>query len=444
MTRWPIAFITLLLGALLLGHGAAAKVRTSPGSPAAQPPAQRPACGELGTIVTQPSVDPQRFCPEYLVEALPRSALAAITSIAYAPACEALQEPTAWCGALFFVRPDEGALMWIGPYDSGTRSYPLHTFASGLNTPNGLVWHAGSWYVAGDQAIYRLMDEDGDGRADWRELLVQNLPHGEGYWTGSIGVGPDGRLYVSQGAGCNACPESDPRRASILSYRLDGHNEQVFASGLRHAFDFAWHPASGDLWVGESSRNDLGEAVPLDELNRITGPGQHFGWPYCYTTPDGVVMDRTVPGADPILCQEATGPALTFTAHSSPAGMTFYYGAAFPELEGDLLLVAQGSWNRRIPSGYALYRICFDERGSLETCLDADGNPLEDEQGNPTSQERLIPVDPFYGYGLEVLQIQGQSFYPDHPVDVAVSPEGWIALSIMEGRVIQVRPSPGG
>ena len=134
-------------------------------------------------------------------------------------------------------------------------------------------------------------------------------------------------------------------------------------------------------------------------------------------------------------------PEITFSAHSSPAGLAFYHGDAFPEFEGDLLVVTSGSWNRRIPSGYALYRVCFDSMGAPETCLDTDGNPILDDHGNPAERELLIPVDAYYGYGLEVLHIQGQSFYPDHPVDVAISPEGWITVSVMAGRLIRLRGS---
>lgn len=432
--------LMLCIAVMLTGYFAATSsehVQGSAGSQTALPPA----CGDLGEIVTQPIVDPSRFCPEYLVQALPHSDLATITSIAFAPPCEQLGESRDWCGRLFFVRPDEGTMMWVGAFDPETRTYALETFATGLDMPNGLTWYEGAWYVSGDSAIYRLTDDNGDNAADNLEIIADDLPHGVGYWTGSIGVGPDDRLYVSKGASCNACEESDPRRASILSYRLNGSDEQVFALGLRNTFDFAWHPHTHELWAAESGREYMGEDLPLDELNRITGAGQHFGWPYCYSTADGSVADRSLFDFDPDICEETVSPALTFPAHSSPAGLVFYEGAAFPEYDGDLLVVASGLSNRRIPSGHALYRVCFDRNGNLETCLDVNGQPVLNEQGSPTSRERLVPVDSYYGYGLDVLQIQGQSFYPEHPVDVAISPEGWIVVSVMEGRLIQLRPA---
>ena len=397
------------------------------------------ACGRLGVVVdNHPIFDGARTCPEYLVQELPRSSIAAITSIAYAPTCDELGVRRDWCGALFFVRPDAGRLMWVGAYDPESRTYDLNTFASGLTTPNGLAWHDGAWYVSGGANVYRLADDDGDNLADTIETVIDHLPDGGGQWTNSVNIGPDGRLYVSKGASCNACEESDPRRAALLSYNLDGSDETIEARGLRNAFDFAWHPTNGALWIVDQGREDLGEYAPAGELNRATEAGAHFGWPYCAHTPDMVPIDNA---PDTNFCQNTTGPAVTFSPQSRPSGMIFYHGAAFPEFEGDLLVVLGGSWHRRLPSGYALMRVCFDANGELETCRDINGNPVRDAMGRPSNQEVLVPVDPYHGLSLDELHIQGQSFYPDHPVDVAVSAEGWIAISVMEGRIMRLRPA---
>ncbi|MBE0609756.1 MAG: PQQ-dependent sugar dehydrogenase, partial [Dehalococcoidia bacterium] len=172
------------------------------------------------------------------------------------------------------------------------------------------------------------------------------------------------------------------------------------------------------------------------ELNLISA-GRNFGWPQCDDA------NRVIEAnADSHACDDATTPELTFEAHSRPSGITFYQGTAFPELQGDLLVVASGSATQRLPSGYALYRVCFNDAGNPEICTDAIGAPTLDETGQPGYSQLLIPVDSQWGYGLDVMHAQGQSFFPDHPVDVAVSPEGYIAISVMEGRLIQVRPAP--
>ncbi len=116
-----------------------------------------PICGALGRLVeNRPIFSETRFCPEYLLQELPRTALPAITSVAYAPTCDSLDEPRDWCGALFFTRPDEGTLNWIGAFHPDTLTYDVNVFASGLTTPNGLSWHEGAWYVSGGENVYRL------------------------------------------------------------------------------------------------------------------------------------------------------------------------------------------------------------------------------------------------------------------------------------------------
>ncbi|MFC1960106.1 PQQ-dependent sugar dehydrogenase [Chloroflexota bacterium] len=414
---------------------------------AQQPPTtpQQQACTTQGEPVIQPVVNPAIFCSEYLVNDLPHSATATITSIAYAPPCDTMDQPYDWCGKLFFVRPAEGLVQWVGDFDPTTHQYTLHTFAEGLDTPNGLVWHNNSWYVASNQNITQLKDENQDNRADELNILVDSLPHGAGGWTGSIGIGPDDRIYVSQGASCNACQENDPRRAAILSYRLDGSAEQIYASGLRQPFDFAWHPTTGDMWTADNERSHRGETSPLDELNHVPAAGLNFGWPACYESTDGpttdllLVTNATLPSS----CENTTPPILTFPAHSSPGGMAFYNSSALPELTGDLLIALQGSWDNRMPIGYAVYRVCFDDAGELEICLDDNGNPLADSAGNPTSLERIVPTATAHPHFDDItLSLQELGFYPDHPVGIAISPEGKIAISILEGRIIQLTPRP--
>lgn len=428
----------LILIALLLGHPGPAAAQTPPQS--ASTPLE---CGALGLIVTRPSVDPARLCPEYLVAELPHGDLPAIASIAYAPTCADLPSAPPWCGRLFFTRPDRGTLHWLGDFDPETSSYAIHTFAENLDTPTGLAWFDSAWFVLGDGVLYRLEDGDADGQADRQTILVDDLPAGSGHWSGSLNVGPDHRLYFTEGASCEACVESDSRRAALLSLNPDGTDLQIVASGLHAAFDFGWHPTTGDMWISESGPTLWGESRPLDELNQLTEIGQQFGWPYCFEGPDGPFQNPALQLPDPDFCADMTGPIVTFPPQSAPAGLTWYQDDAFPEMQGDLLLLTSGSWNRRLPTGYALYRVCVDVQGAPEACTTATGEALLDSQGNSSSIENLIPVDPFYrGRDLEALHITGQSFYPDHPVDVAVSPEGWIAIAVMEGAIIQVRPAP--
>jgi hypothetical protein len=51
-----------------------------------------------------------------------------------------------------------------------------------------------------------------------------------------------------------------------------------------------------------------------------------------------------------------------------------------------------------------------------------------------------IGVDTFASFTLAQFSLDGKGFYPYHPVDVVQSPEGWLYVSLAEGRVFRFRP----
>ncbi|MBN2472148.1 MAG: PQQ-dependent sugar dehydrogenase [Anaerolineae bacterium] len=398
-------------------------------------------CEPDGTIVTQPAINHFRLCPEYLIQESAHDAIASITAITYAPACPADENALPWCNRLFFASPADGAVRWVDAFDPAAGDYPVREFASGLSAPNGLVWHAGALYVAGQQHIYRLQDTDQDGTADVVTILVDNLPP---TWNGSLGIGPDNRLYITTGTDCPACTPDDLLQGALLSFALNGSDARVIARGLHTAFGLAWHPISGALVVADDQPYLGPDFSPLEEVNQIITDAD-YGWPQCFETEQGSTPGPTAP-AD--ACAGVTSPAYRLPAHSAPAGMAFYSGAAFPEFADDLLIALQGERHAATTYGYALARLCLDAAGQPEACLDAYGSPVLDSAGTPVESEILVPADIHFGYSLEVINFQQQGFYPEHPIDIAISPEGYIALSIREGRLIQITPvlshPPGG
>jgi glucose/arabinose dehydrogenase len=423
--QWrPIMLIVLLLLTVAVQHTQAREI------PASHSEASwLQGCTPAGTIVTRPIVDGALFCPEYLVEELPPSAVASITAMTYAPACDQLPEPSDWCGRLFFARPDAGMVQWVGDFDPVSNAYTLHTFVEGLNSPNGLIWHEGTLYVADQQSVYALRDDDNNNRADDLTLLVEDLPASYPGWANTIRIGLDDRLYVSLSIHCEVC-DLAAQTGELWRVNLDGSEPELAASGLYDPFDFVWHPGSLDLWVGDTQP----DAMLPDELNRaeLANEPLDFGWPDCPTA-----APNTVEGAD---CSAVLPGALTLPVDSVPGGMAIYQGEAFPHLQDDLLVVARGGEASLVPQGYALYRFCLDAQGQPEACQQADGTASSENDGKPIQQELVLPVDTQWQGSLMDMNIQGQSFYPEHPVDVAISPEGYIAISVMEGRIIRLLP----
>jgi glucose/arabinose dehydrogenase len=155
-----------------------------------------------------------------------------------------------------------------------------------------------------------------------------------------------------------------------------------------------WHPATGDLWIVDS-----GDGAP-DELNHVEPGGD-----YATRQPD-FVFEET---------------------ESHPAGIAFYTSEAIPFWTGGLLVAQRGSWDRPEPAGYAVLVVPFDD--TLAPTL-----PMG----------RVAPSDA-YGHAYELvanMSLRGLGFFPYHPVDVAVSVEGWIYVALQEGRILRFRPRP--
>jgi glucose/arabinose dehydrogenase len=107
---------------------------------------------------------------------------------------------------------------------------------------------------------------------------------------GGLGVGPDGRLYISTGDQFDAANAQDLGTAhgKILRLGLDGSlppdnpflgtpgaRPEIWARGLRNPFRIAFDPQGGALWIG-----DVGGNVPTssEEVNRGVR-GANYGWP---------------------------------------------------------------------------------------------------------------------------------------------------------------------
>jgi glucose/arabinose dehydrogenase len=234
----------------------------------------------------------------------------------------------------------------------------VHVIADGLNSPNGLAYRDGSLYVAEIGRIIRFDDIDRQIENPPEPVVVtEELPdkghHGWRY----MDFGPDGLLYIPIGAPCNNCTRDNPLFASIarLSLPKDGPASklEVFAHGVRNSVGLAWHPQTKELWFTENGRDEMGDDLPPDELNRAPQSGLHFGYPACHA---GVIVDpefghlRT--------CAESTPPAQNLDPHVAALGMEFTHGRGWAAPHEDSVLIAEhGSWNRDVKLGYRITEV---------------------------------------------------------------------------------------
>ena len=232
-----------------------------------------------------------------------------------------------------------------------------------LNLPHGLAFHPETrdLYVAEtDKVVAYRYDPDSMTASSSRTAV--DLPSGGNHVTRTIGFGPDGKLYIAVGSTCNVCVEKDWRRTKILVANTDGSNLREFASGLRNAVFFTWHPVTREIWATEMGRDLLGDNLPPEEID-IVKEGRNYGWPYCYgnRVHDG---NFDTSGGKKAFCETTEPPHITFQAHSAPLGLAFVPDTWPREYRGDLLVSYHGSWNRSQPTGYKVVRFDLDDQGN--------------------------------------------------------------------------------
>ena len=249
--------------------------------------------------------------------------------------------------------------------------------AKDLNAPQGLAFVGNDLLVANQDGVVKLRPVNGG----WSkpQPFISRLPTG-GHTLKTIKLGADGYLYINVGSSCNVCMESDPLRATMLRYTVDGkpagalaamgrHQQSaIWARGLRNSQGFAWHPSTGDMFAtnnGADNRSDskggkVNDEIPPEHLNKIEA-GKHYGWAHFWGAPGTkTLLEDPNFKADADFCKTAQPPAITFTSHTTPIGITFLDKTNWPaEYKTDAIVALHGSWNRRQPAGYQLVRVKF-------------------------------------------------------------------------------------
>jgi glucose/arabinose dehydrogenase len=194
-------------------------------------------------------------------------------------------------------------------------------------------------------------------------------------------IGPDNKLYISLGQPFNVPPEEKRELydevgiGGIVRMDRDGKNREVYARGIRNSVGMDINPANGEVWFTDNQVDGMGDDVPPGELNRATGPGQNFGFPWY-----GGGTVRTVEYQDEEPPADAVKPQVEQQAHAADLGMTFYTGKMFPEeYRGGIFSAQHGSWNRTTPVGARVMFTSLNEDGSAkESKPFAEGWLLED------------------------------------------------------------------
>jgi glucose/arabinose dehydrogenase len=208
---------------------------------------------------------------------------------------------------------------------------------------------------------------DGNALAEVREIFEADAWIQGGPVAGRAAFGPDGMLYLTTNDHDRNNAVDDPSVrifaqhldsdvGKVLRIRDDGGipadnplvgradaNPQVFTYGHRNPTDFAWHPATGELWATEIG------PMGGDEIN-ILRPGANYGWPFVTL---GKLYNKNDVSEQHWYREGMEMPFMHWTPSISPNSLVWYTGDKLAPWRGHLFVAAL--------NGQTLQRVAFDQ-----------------------------------------------------------------------------------
>ena len=233
-----------------------------------------------------------------------------------------------------------------------------HTLLENLKQPFGMALLGDTFYVGNTDGVVALPYTAGTTTIAVPGRQLATFKPG-GHWTRSLLPSPDGRrLYVGVGSLSNIGEhglQAEEGRACIYELDLATAQIRTFAAGLRNPVGLAWEPVTGRLWTVVNERDGLGDETPPDYLTSVADGG-FYGWPYCYW---GQTVDERVP-QDAARVASALTPDYALGGHTASLGLCWMPAGTLPGFDtGGMVIGQHGSWNRSRLSGYRVVFVPF-------------------------------------------------------------------------------------
>ena len=279
-----------------------------------------------------------------------------------------------------------------------------------LTSPFGMALVGDVLYVANSDAIVAFPYTKGTTRITAPGTKIADLPGGtlNHHWTKSLIASPDGtKLYSGVGSNSNVAEngmDKEEGRAAIWEVDIASTRSRVFASGLRNPVGLAWEPRRGVLWTAVNERDELGSDLVPDYMTSVRDGG-FYGWPYSYY---GAHVDDRVKPPRPDLVATAIVPDYALGPHTASLGLAWSGSASLPSRFREGMFVGQhGSWNRQPRSGYKVIFVPFSN-------------------GMPNG----MPIDVLTGF------VEKSGLAKGRPVGVAIDGKGALLVADDVGNVV--------
>jgi glucose/arabinose dehydrogenase len=231
-----------------------------------------------------------------------------------------------------------------------------------LNSPFGIALVGDQLYVANTDALGKYAYTTGATELSGAGTKLTDLPGGplNHHWTKNIIASRDGsKLYATVGSNSNVAEngmDKEEGRAAIWEVDTSSGEKRLFATGLRNPNGMAWEPQTGVLWTVANERDELGNDLVPDYLTSVR-EGGFYGWPYSYY---GQHVDVRVEPPRPDMVAKAIAPDYALGAHVAALGLAAGDDTALPApFDNGMFIGLHGSWNRKPPAGYKVVFVPF-------------------------------------------------------------------------------------
>lgn len=185
-------------------------------------------------------------------------------------------------------RPDQGSVWRLVDEDDNGQADYATPYISNIDTPRGGQFLNGTLYLVHPPFISAIRDTDGDGVADERNVLASGFAHdlswtrGGDHSTNDLRIGIDGWIYVAVGDFGASAVGSDGSTAKlqtggVIRMRLDGSDLEIYSRGTRNTYDLAINHRL-DIIAMDNTNDGDGWDMRLHHLT----PLAHMGYPNLY------------------------------------------------------------------------------------------------------------------------------------------------------------------
>jgi glucose/arabinose dehydrogenase/plastocyanin len=204
-------------------------------------------------------------------------------------------------------KPDDGVYL-VAP--GATK--PVEVI-KGLDSTLGVVWHNNQLYVSTFGQVDVYTDFNGHSFGAERPLLT-DLPTGMLGFNDQLILGPDGKFYMGIASPTDHSPPTKPLMATIVSFKPDGSDLQIYAYGVRGNSSLAFLPATSNLFMATNQRNNVGKSptAPPDQFGLVTR-GSDWGYPWCWEQGGNA-------------CRGVSHPLVNVDQHAASDGIAFIEG----------------------------------------------------------------------------------------------------------------------